>query len=149
LGQQAIVSLDAYPRQKVKAVVDHISYESKLVNNVTMYEVDILPEEVPGIFRSGMTANVSIVEDSRQDVLRLPVEAIRREDRKTFVMVEEGGFNGRQRLEVQTGLEGEEYIEITGGVDEGEAVIVERTQFDLPKGRSGSNPFMPSRRRQP
>lgn len=51
-GQKATVSLDAYPREEIGADVDHISYESKLVNNVTTYEVDILPGEVPAVFRT-------------------------------------------------------------------------------------------------
>ncbi len=63
IGQKASVSLDAYPREKIKAAVNHISYESKLINNVTIYEADILPREVPLIFRSGMTANGNIMEN--------------------------------------------------------------------------------------
>ncbi len=46
-GQAALISLDAYPDIEVKGVVSHIYHESKVVTNVTIYQVDILPEEVP------------------------------------------------------------------------------------------------------
>lgn len=46
-GQKAVVSLDAYPETKINAIVDHIYYESKTFNNVTIYEVDLLPDTIP------------------------------------------------------------------------------------------------------
>ena len=69
LGQTAIVSLDAYPETKVKATIDHIAYESTIVNNVTIYEVDILPQQVPQVFRSGMSATIDIIEQSKDDAV--------------------------------------------------------------------------------
>ena len=52
LGQTAVISLDAYPETKVKATVDHIAYDSTIVNNVTIYKVDILPKKIPAVFIS-------------------------------------------------------------------------------------------------
>jgi macrolide-specific efflux system membrane fusion protein len=146
IGQRSTVSLDAYPREKVEASVDHISYESTLVNNVTMYEVDILPAHVPAIFRSGMTANVSIVEDSRESVLRLPVEAIRREKEGAFVLIKDG-FK-RSSVPVKTGISDDDFVEIIEGLDEEDTVFVETVSGFIPKRSSaGGNPFMPSRAR--
>lgn len=142
IGLNAIVSLDAYPREKINAKVDHISYESKLVNNVTIYEVDILTEEIPDMFRSGMTANVSIAEKSRENVLRIPVDAIHREKGGTFVRIK-----GQSKPEkVETGLSDESYVEILSGLSEEETIVVEKRAATLPKKNStGNNPFMPSR----
>ena len=61
-----MVSLDAYPDTKIKASVEHIYHESKTINNVTIYEVDLNPEEVPLFFRSGMNAGVDFIEQSRK-----------------------------------------------------------------------------------
>jgi len=148
VGQNAIVSLDAYPRDKVTARVDHISYESKLINNVTIYEVDILPQKVPKIFRSGMTANVNIVEKVRRNVIRLPADAVRREKDGTFVLVKENGKGKSALRKVETGLSDENFVEITSGLNEKDTVIVEKINSVLPgKNAEGSNPFMPSGRR--
>ncbi|MCX5712736.1 MAG: efflux RND transporter periplasmic adaptor subunit [Candidatus Omnitrophica bacterium] len=65
-GQGVLVTLDAYPQIKVKGKVDHIFYESKLVNNVNIYQVDIVLETVPAVFRSGMTATVNIIENTKE-----------------------------------------------------------------------------------
>ena len=148
VGQNAFVSLDAYPGEKVMARVDHISYESKLINNVTIYEVDILPQKVPRVFRSGMTANVNIVEKVRRNVIRLPVDAIRREKEGIFVLVKENGQGKSTVRKVVTGLSDENFVEITSGLDEQDIVIVEKKNSVLPeKNAAGGSPFMPSGRR--
>jgi macrolide-specific efflux system membrane fusion protein len=43
LGQMVEISLDAYPDIKFGGIIEHISYESKQLNNVTVYEVKIKP----------------------------------------------------------------------------------------------------------
>jgi len=148
MGQTAEVSLDAYPKKKVGARVDHISYESKLVSNVTIYEVDILPEEVPVIFRSGMTANVNIVEENRENILRLPLNAVRRGKEGETVLMKTDGQGKPQIRKIETGISDDVYIEILSGVNENDIVVMEISRSGLPKKNSaGTNPFMPSRQR--
>lgn len=43
LNQPVKVSLDAYPDIKFSGIVEHIAYESTVVNNVTVYEIKIRP----------------------------------------------------------------------------------------------------------
>ena len=61
VGQKAVIGLDAYPEIKVNGVVGHIYYESHLQNNVNIYNVDVIPERIPDVFRSGMSANIEII----------------------------------------------------------------------------------------
>jgi macrolide-specific efflux system membrane fusion protein len=147
-GQQAIVSLDAYPEIKVKAVVDHISYESKVVNNVTIYEVDTLPETVPDVFRSGMSANVEIVAQAKDNVLIIPLEAVKRDKQASFVIVRGPKTSKTEKRIVELGLSDDKNAEIISGLSPQDIVIVQ-TQKYLPSKNtnSKSSPFMPSRRR--
>jgi macrolide-specific efflux system membrane fusion protein len=150
VGQQAVVSLDAYPDVKVKARVDHISYESKVVNNVTIYEVDVLPDKVPDVFRSGMSATVDIVEASKENVLCLPLDAVRRTRRGGRVLVAQG--NGEQPIEqkVALGIADDKNVEILSGITPKDTVLVRSTKKKMPRssGTQGRNPFMPSRPRR-
>ncbi|GBR77540.1 macrolide-specific efflux system MacA, partial [Candidatus Termititenax dinenymphae] len=61
VGQKTTISLDAYPDVKISGRINRISYESKVINNVTIYEVEIAPDSIPAIFRSGMSANIKII----------------------------------------------------------------------------------------
>jgi macrolide-specific efflux system membrane fusion protein len=143
IGQESIISLDAYPDVEVKGRVDHISYESKIISNVTMYEVDILPNRVPKVFRSGMSANISIVEETRENVLLLPVEAVRRDGDVNYVMILSGDRRKPVRRVIQLGISDEKNIEIESGLDEDDRVVVAIKQYSLERDRSDRSPFGP------
>lgn len=146
LGQKAEISLDAYPDINVAGVVDHIYYESTLVNNVNIYHVDIVPKTVPEVFRSGMSANVNIVVKEKDNVLLLPQAAVRSRSGRTFVSVRGASPDSVKRVPVHTGLRDDRNVEIVDGLSAGDVVVVRDSTFVLPKGKSGSNPFMPQRR---
>ena len=148
LGQTAFIGLDAYPKVKVKAKVDHIAYESQIVNNVTIYEVDVLPETTPEVFRSGMSANVEIVEKSKENALLLPLEAIQRDQEGNFVFLNKGNGKPPVKQRVSLGISDETNVEVTSGIGPQDKIIIQMEKYRLPKDMpSGGNPFMPSGRR--
>lgn len=149
-GQDALIKLDAYPDIEVKGQVSHISFESLLVNNVTIYEVNIIPEKIPDVFRSGMSANVDIICYKKENILLLPSYVIQEgKNGRAFVQVEspDGTVS---RAKVQMGLTNGENTEIVSGVSEEDTVLWTKTSLDQmsPSSKGGSNPFMPNRRRK-
>jgi len=145
VGQSAIVTLDAYPQIEVKSKVDHIYYESTTVNNVTIYEVDILPETVPDVFRSGMSANVQIIQEHIENALLLPLEAVSQQNGKSFVMVVPALGQKPAPTEVQTGLSDDKNIQILSGVAPKDVVVQEAVVLKSNAAKSsGTNPFMPT-----
>ena len=148
IGQKAVITLDAYPQNKINGMVDHIAYESELVNNVTIYDVDILPEDVPEFFRSGMSANVEVIENARQDVILIPIGAIQDEEGKKFVMIKKRQGNGSEKRQIEVGLSDTNNAEIISGLSASNIVIVKGQKYSpIRRGETGTNPFMPSRRR--
>lgn len=145
VGQLADITLDAYPNDTIEAKVDHIYYESKTVNNVTVYEVDILPAKVPEYFRSGMSANVNVIQQDHKDVLTLPLDAVKRVDGKAFVFVQTAGADKKEKREVITGLSDDNKVEITSGLSETDTVMQQTQEYSLQKGAQSVNPFMPQR----
>ncbi len=147
LGQTAVISLDAYPQTKVRAIVDHIAYESKIVNNVTIYEVDILPEKVPAVFRSGMSANVDIIEQRKEHVLLIPREAVKQDDEGSFVLVSTSSNNEPVKRRVQLGISDDKNVEVIAGLETQDNIIIATQNYLSSKEKDpGRNPFMPSRR---
>ena len=151
LEQKASVSLDAYPDVKIKAHVEHIYYESKTVNNVTIYEVDLLPDRVPPFFRSGMNTTIDFIESSRENTLVLPLEAVHKDKEESFVLLKVNGAKEPVRQAVKLGMSDDKNAEILSGIDAGSKVLITSTKFSLPQDtNTGSNPFMPfGRKRQP
>lgn len=146
--QKAVISLDAYPNVKINGFVDHIAYESELVNNVTIYDVDIVPQEVPQFFRSGMSANVEVIENEHKGVLMVPLEAIDKEGGRSFVWVKKTTEDATEKREVQTGVSDERNVVIRSGLSADDIIVVKEQTYLPQKGDSGTNPFMPFRRRK-
>ena len=148
-GQKAVIGLDAYPGIQVNGVVGHIYYESRLQNNVSIYNVDILPERIPDVFRSGMSANIRIIVQQKSAVLLLPLKAVQSRHGRTGVLQkrEEGGKRPRFHP-VKTGLQDEGNIEILEGLNDSSVVLLPDSSFVLPKENGGSNPFAPQRNRR-
>jgi len=122
-GQKAKIVLDAYPEKNIEGKIEHIAYESQVVNNVTIYQVDILPDETLGIFRSGMSANVDVTISEKKDVLMLPTTAIRERKGNKFVLLNTKSGEPGDR-EVQTGIEDGKNVEIVSGLEETDLVLV-------------------------
>ena len=145
---KAAITLDAYPDKKIKAKVEHIYYESQTVNNVTVYLVDLLPNETPDFFRSGMNASVDFMQQDKKDILLLPVDAIQKENGENYVLLEQANSKELLRTRVTLGISDDKNVEIVSGVNENDKVIMKSKKYTTPKnGAGGTNPFMPSRKR--
>jgi len=148
LGQKAAISLDAYPEIKVDGMVDHISYESSIVNNVTIYEVDIVPDKIPEVFRSGMSANVNITNHCRENILIVPQQAVISKYDGNYVLLK--GNKGEEGIErkIATGVSDDINVEVISGLSLEDIIIVEgETYVPIKKTDTGTNPFMPRRKR--
>ena len=73
--------------------------------------------------RLGMQAEMTVYAESKEDVLQVPSTAVIRTGSKTVVVMAKGG--GRfQPVDVVTGLDNDEYVEIVSGLKEGMKVVV-------------------------
>lgn len=149
LGQKAVITLDAYQDDLIKSSVEHIYYESQTVNNVTIYPVDLIPEEVPDFFRSGMNATVDFNVDSKENILLLPLEAVKKDKEENYVLLKKNGDKGPVKQVVQLGISDDKNVEILSGLSVNDKVVIMSKKYVLPTVSSGSSPFMPfGQRRQ-
>ncbi|MBU4305169.1 MAG: HlyD family efflux transporter periplasmic adaptor subunit [Candidatus Omnitrophica bacterium] len=149
LRQDAVITLDAYPDVKKHAKVDHIYYESKLINNVTIYEVDLFCENLPEFFRSGMNASVDFKVNSKEKALVIPLEAVSREKDGTYVWVKPDNKREAVKRAVALGISDDKNIEVISGLSAGDTVVMKIKKYMLPKNNNtGSNPFTTFGRRR-
>jgi HlyD family secretion protein len=76
-GKEARFVVDAYPKEPFVAKVIQVRNAPITVQNVVTYNVVIGVENNDFRLKPGMTANVSIVVDRRDDVLKVPNAALR------------------------------------------------------------------------
>lgn len=123
LGQRVRIVLDAFADNPLSARVEHIAFEAKTVSNVTIYEVDVLPDEPPAYLRSGMTANLTFHVDEKKGVLLLPAVAVK--TGATPSVLTPGPKGKPQTRTVETGLSNGKMVEIRSGLVEGDVVVVD------------------------
>jgi len=140
LKQKADIVLDAYPNDKIDATVSQIAYEAKTTNNVTTYDINVLPKTIPPFMRSGMTANVTFYVDSRKDVLLIPTEAVNYHNGEPSVLVRDPKDPSTPiDRPIQLGLSDGRQSEVLDGLKEGDTVLSRK----LVSGQKSSavNPF--------
>jgi macrolide-specific efflux system membrane fusion protein len=142
-SMKAIITLDAYPDTKINTAVEHIYYESKTVNNVTIYEVDLIPTEVPLFFRSGMNASVDFIQQGKENALLIPQEALFKEKDEDFVWVRYDNNQEPQQVRVKLGISDDNNVEIISGIKADDKIVLKTKKYSLPKSTTGKNPFMP------
>ena len=146
MGQDATITLDAYPDQPVEGKVQRISYQSTLVNNVTTYEVDVWPAKVPSFMRSGMTANVVFTISEKDNILLIPSEAIQSQRGQAVVLKAAATPSDKpQPVTIQTGLTDGKQTEVVSGLAEGDKILIKTfSAGQLSAPAAGKNPFAPS-----
>ena len=140
LDQRARITLDAYPDQVIPAKVVQIAYDATTVNNVTTYIVDVLPDLAPAQMRSGMTANVSFLVTTKENVLLVPMEAVQVNEEQQFVLTKIASKAVPHKALVQLGLNDGRNAEVVSGLTAGATVLL--LQKKGPAVRK-SNPFTP------
>ena len=76
-GQKASFTVDAFPGQTFEGRVDQVRKAAIAANNVVTYVAAVNFANRDGRLLPGMTANVRIVTDTRDNVLKLPNAALR------------------------------------------------------------------------
>jgi len=145
-GQAALVTLDAYPDVKLEGVVDHVAYESEMVNNVTIYNVEILPKDMPDMMRSGMSVTVEVIEKKAEDVMTIPSSAIHYDAERQYVLVRDSRGKITER-DIEVGLNNDQTAEVISGLGAEDSVIAQDTSYLPERKKSGTNPFIPQRNR--
>ena len=137
IGQQAEVSVDAFPDQTIKGKVTEIG--SSALQKVTSseesrdFKVIITLENPPENLKPGLSATTDIITAEKTDVLAIPISALvlkEKEDKEEEKKdeQEEGVYvveeNRVKFFPVEKGIMGEMMIEITTGLEEGQDIVV-------------------------
>ena len=76
-GQEAIFTVDAFPDQTFRGTVSQVRLLPEIVQNVVTYDVIIQASNPDLLLKPGMTANVTVLVDERENVLKVPSGALR------------------------------------------------------------------------
>jgi HlyD family secretion protein len=124
IGQEAAVSIDAFPEERFPGRVRKISSAGTVEGNVSNFEVEIQldPDER---LRVGMSSDARIVVREHRGVLLIPNTAIVRRDRASLVRVADGGAGDGYRLSpIRVGFSDGFRTVVSEGLADGEVILV-------------------------
>jgi HlyD family secretion protein len=93
---------------------------------------------------TGMSATVSILTDSKKNILILPIDAIFSKNERRYVFIE--SLKGLMEQDIQVGIVNEDYAEILMGLKEKDIVLVpiqDSMLFNNSGNSSGTTPRFP------
>lgn len=138
VGQTVEITADALEGQTFTGVVDTISIRGNTVNGDTSYPVTIILEDY-GDLRPGMNVSATIIGEEIPDALCIPVDAVGRGN--VVTVPGPGAMNDDntavaditklETREVTLGRNDDVYIEVTGGLEEGDIVLIENQASTL------------------
>lgn len=124
VGQTASIKVNAFPDTTYTGKVTAVANEGTVSNGVSTFDVTVHMNK-PTNVKVGMTTEVSILVQSKDNALYVPIEAVLSINNEKYVVVEKGdGSVARQT--VKTGISNEDYVEITDGLTEGDVVQLPR-----------------------
>jgi HlyD family secretion protein len=132
VGQPVRITLDAHPGESFPGRLDRVApyiLDLEEQNRTFEVEVEFDDREFAATLPPGASADVEVILEAKEDVLRIPSYALIEGGR---VLLLEG-----DRLvsrEVSAGLKNWQFTEITGGLDGGESVVVSLDRVEVQEG---------------
>jgi HlyD family secretion protein len=133
LGLPVRITMDAFRGRSFPGTLTYTaSYvETKQEQNRTLtVEAEFDSTDLPANLLPGLSADLEIILDAQDNALRIPTYAVLEGNR--VLVVEKDKLVSRQ---VTTGLRNWEFTQITGGLSEGDAVVV---SLDRPEVKAGA-----------
>lgn len=122
VGQQAIVTVDAYPNKQFPGTVVKIASGGTLQQNVVTYDTTIALANPGGLLKPSMSATVSIIVGNHQNVVVVPIEAVKYAGTTPVVYVVNGEKITPHR--VMTGASDDSNTEIRRGIKPGDTIVL-------------------------
>jgi len=123
IGQPARITLDALPGKllpgKVRRVAPYVSAVEKQARTVDV-EVDFAKPEETGKLLVGYSADVEIILDGRDNVLRIPTAAIQEGGKVLLFNADSGKLEERK---IKAGLANWEFTEVLEGLVAGDRIV--------------------------
>lgn len=119
-GHHAKVRVDAMPGRAFDALIARISPTIDMRNGT--FRATAYIENEDGLVAPGMFGRFEIAYEQHVDALMIPLSALVMEDNQTVVYVVEDGAANRRII--QTGIQSGENIEVLGGLEEHEQIVV-------------------------
>lgn len=161
-GQSVSFTVDAFPEDTFRGKVTQVRLQPTTTSNVVTYEVVVNAPNPDYKLKPGLTANITITTEEKDDILMVPSKALRfrpetgktnsdtiRAAAATKTLWVKSPDGNIAPVKVNVGVSDGIYTEVSGEIKEGNLVVTGMTSAPdktVAKGSdTGKSPFMPTR----
>lgn len=161
-GQSVSFTVDAFPEDTFRGKVTQVRLQPTTTSNVVTYEVVVNAPNPDYKLKPGLTANITITTEEKDDILMVPSKALRfrpetgktnsdtiRAAAATKTLWVKSPDGNIAPVKVNVGVSDGIYTEVSGEIKEGDLVVTGMTSAPdktVAKGSdTGKSPFMPTR----
>ncbi len=133
-GQQVVFTVSAFPDKRFEGTINQVRINPIKSGGLVTYQSLVTCDNPELLLRPGMTATATVVVDEKKGVLMIlnqaliisPEENMDSDNTKKIVWKKTGIIEGKsyKSVEIKTGLQGDMYTEITGGLNENDEILV-------------------------
>lgn len=124
-GQNAEITASAFPDETFEGTVTEVSKEGTAENGVSSFSVTVQLKD-PKSLLIGMSTEVNVITESKQDVLYVPIESVQVNGEEKYVTIQEASSSNADASTsdqvVETGINDDQNIEIISGLTEGQTI---------------------------
>jgi len=124
-GLNVEIKPDAFSESKFTGVVKEVAnlaVNKEGSTKIKVFPVEVYLNETHKDLLPGLTVSCRIIVDKMEDVLYVPIDAIRTEAGKNFVYKKSG--NSFEKIEVETGRSNSDFTIIVSGLSEGDEIAL-------------------------
>ena len=131
-GQTVTFMVSAFPEQKFKGSIKQVRINPIQKKGLVSYQSIALAKNEKLFLKPGMTATATIIVSNKARALRvsknaflvMPYDIVVDTDKKILWVKDENSSNELKKVEVEVGVKGDLYYEITKNVKEGDEVLL-------------------------
>ena len=132
VGQEADVSVSSVSERKYPGIVTEISKMSDTSTGVTQYSAVVMLDKAKGML-PGMSAEVDVKIEGVDNAIIIPLEALHQTSAISFVYT---SYDEKQQqyggmVEITTGMQNSNFVEVTSGLAEGMTVYYTKAQDNI------------------
>src|SRR6266851_3698300 len=120
--QTAQVTFDAVPNLTITGHVIAVATAATVTSGVVNYYATVALNQTDRSLKQGMTANATVTVSKAASALAVPNLAVTHTAGQAYVNVYAGGQS--VQTPVETGVVGDQFTEVTGGLNDGEQIVL-------------------------
>jgi HlyD family secretion protein len=121
-SQKAEIKVDAYPYDKYQGEISKIAAMAITYNNIKVFPIEIEILESDDKLKPGMTANITIIGQKKEDIVVLPIRAIFSDDEGQDIVWLVKNDSISKSVPVKTGINNFQEVEIIEGLSVGDSI---------------------------